>query len=97
MTRNTDTFDFMDDNRRERGRFGDNESVRGNDSVRSDLVDLTLQLRDERPLAIAVSDPAKPGMKWVWLPKSKIEFVSKGAGVIEVAMPSWLAKEKQLI
>lgn len=95
MTRNT--FNFMDDNKRERGRFGDNESIRGNESVRSDLVDFTLQLRDERPLAIAVSDPTKPHAKAIWLPKSQIEYVAKGKGVVEVTMQSWLAREKGLL
>lgn len=91
-----DTFDKFHE-RDNRGLFGDDESIRGNDSVRSDLVDLTLELREERPLAIAVSDPAKPKNKWVWLPKSKIEFSAKGRGIVEVTMPGWLAREKGLI
>lgn len=33
-----DVFDFMHDHSRGRSRFGDNESIRGNDSVRSDLI-----------------------------------------------------------
>lgn len=81
----------------ERGRFGDNESVRGNDSVRSDLVDLTLILRQDKPLAIAVSDPAKPQSKWIWLPKSKIEYESIGQGNVSVTLPGWMAKEKGLV
>lgn len=92
-----DTFDAFQSP--ERGRFGDNESssIRGNDSVRSDLVDLTLILRSDKPLAIAVSDPASSKSAWIWLPKSKIEFVPKGKGRVEVTLPSWLAKEKGLI
>jgi hypothetical protein len=93
MTR--DTFDMFQ--RPDRGRFGDNESIRGNDSVRSDLVDLTLNFRSETPLAIAVTDPATAKSKWVWLPKSGIEFEAKGKGFVEVTMPASLAKEKGLI
>lgn len=95
MTR--DTFDMFQD--KPRGRFGDNESdspIRGNDSVRSDLVDLTLVLRSQRPLAIAVSDPEGRG-DWIWLPKSKIEYVMKDATTVEVSMPKWLAKDKGLL
>ncbi len=93
MTR--DTFDMFE--RPARGRFGDNESesVRGNDSVRSDLVDLELVYRDQKPLALAVSLHGKK--KWVWLPKSKIEFEKTGAFEVKVTMPTWLAKDKELI
>lgn len=92
-----DAFDIFET--KDRGRFGDNEStsIRGNDSVRSDLVDLTLNLRDETPLAIAVTDPASAKSKWIWLPKSKIEYEAKGRGKVEVTLPGWLAKEKGLI
>lgn len=95
MTR--DTFDMFAPP--SRGRFGDNESdsIRGNDSGRSDLVDLTLILRDDRPLSIAVTQMQGAGARWIFLPKSKIEYVAKGKGVIEVTLPTWLAKEKGLI
>ena len=96
MTR--DTFDLFQE--KERGRFGDNESesMRGNDSARSDLVDLRLMLREERPLSIAVVDPAKPGaQKWIWLPRSKIEIEFVAAGYVDVTLPAWLAKEKGLV
>lgn len=86
---------------RDRGRFGENECgndrITGNDSVRSDLVDLTLTLRHEKPLAIAVTDPAQAQAKWIWLPKSKIEFERKGGMTIVVTLPGWLAKEKGLV
>lgn len=86
----------------ERGRFGDNEQQhrpgRGpRVTGASDLVDLTLELRQEKPLAIAVTNPAKPGGKWIWLPKSQIEFESKGVGIAVVTLPQWLAHEKGLI
>ena len=93
MTR--DTFDRF--TAPERGRFGDNETIRGNDSVRSDLVDLTLTLRKDKPLAIAVTDPAKPGAAWIWLPKSKIEYQMTSPTVAIVSMPQWLALEKGLV
>ena len=95
MTRSRDTFDMFTPP--DRGRFGDNESVRGNDSVRSDLVDVTLILRDERPLAIAVSQMQGAGAKWIWLPKSKIEFERKANNVVVVTLPGWMAKEKGLV
>lgn len=90
MTR--DTFDMFQ--APDRGRFGENESasIRGNDSVRSDLVDLALVFRDERPLAIAVSEFGR--LKWIWLPKSKIEFEKTSATTVNVTLPGWLAKDK---
>jgi hypothetical protein len=100
MTR--DTLDMFDDGERPRGRFvEDEEQHRPGRGPRvtgaSDLIDLTLELKQDRPLSIGVVDPAKPGAKLVFLPKSQIEFVAKGGGVVEVAMPSWLAKDKGLI
>ncbi len=88
-----DAFDMFQ--RPERGRFGENESVRGNDSVRSDLVDLALIFRDERPLAIAVSDFGHK--EWKWLPKSKIEFEKTSPTTVNVTLPEWLARDKGLI
>lgn len=89
-----DTYDMFQP--RERGRFGD-EEIRGDDSARSDLVDLTLVLRSDKPLAIAISDPSSNKSKWIWLPKSQIEYVGKGKGMIEVTMSAWLAKDKGLM
>jgi hypothetical protein len=97
MARMRDVDEFMRERNETRGRFGDDE-VRGNDSVRSDLVDLTLQLRCERPSSIAVSDPAKPrAAPWTWLPRSQIEIEKKSASVVVVTVPKWLAREKGLI
>lgn len=92
-----DTYDMFSDP--DRGRFGDNESsdIRGNDSVRSDLVDLTLTLQQDRPLALMVTDPAKPGMRWISLPKSLIEYEKLGQGVVKVTIPERFAKAKGLI
>lgn len=95
MIRDTaDMFEALD-----RGCFGDNESqsIRGNDSVRSNLVDVLVMLRDERPLAIAVTQMQGAGAKWIWLPKSKIEFEKRSGGVVEVTLPEWLAKDKGLV
>jgi hypothetical protein len=97
-----DTLDMFNDGEHQRGRFGeDEEQHRPGRGQRvtgaSDLIDLTLELKQDRPLSIGVVDPAKPGTKLVFLPKSQIEFVAKGGGVVEVAMPSWLAKDKGLI
>lgn len=91
MTR--DTFDRFQPP--ERGLFGDNESVRGNESVKSDLVDLLLHYRSEKPLALAVSQ--LDSQEWIWLPKSQIEFVRKPQGQVSVTMPQWLAKDKGLV
>lgn len=106
MTR--DTFDAFTPP--DRGRFGDNESaeIRGNDSVRSNLVDLTLALHHQTDKAVLVSmdgDKAKAR----WLPKSKIEIDRLPAGafktarvgapkipVAKVTVPRWLAREKGL-
>jgi hypothetical protein len=98
MTRDTaDMFKQPD-----RGRFGDNErQVRPGKGPRvtgaSDLIDLTLTFRCEKPLAIAVSDPAKPRAPWVWVPKSQVEVQKVDATTVVVTLPEWLAKDKQLI
>jgi hypothetical protein len=96
MTR--DTFDRFQ--QPERGRFGDNESKHSRGprvTGASDLVDLALRLMKNNPLSIAVTDPAKPGSKWIFLPKSQIEYVEKDHGTVIVTLPEWLAREKGLI
>jgi hypothetical protein len=97
-----DTFDLFSPP--DRGRFGENESIRGNDSVRSDLVDLDLVLHNDNPnkKAIAVSlSPATPFERWAWLARSLIEYertgIVKGSALVRVTMPERLAKEKELI
>lgn len=98
-----DTRDMFD--RPERGRFGDNESVRGNDSVRSDLVDLDLILHNDNPSkkAIAVSLQGNtPFEHWVWLPRSVIEYERTGIGVngsalVRVTLPERMATQKGLV
>ena len=95
-----DTFERFE--QPDRGRFGDNESAPSRKAPRvtgaSDLVDLTLQLRFEKPLSVAVTDPAKPQkQEWTWLPKSQIEFEKKGGVAVVVTLPEWLARSKGLV
>lgn len=99
-----DSRDMFDD-RTDRGRFGDNESVRGNNSVRSDLVDLDLILHNDNPnkQAIAVSLRGDtPFAQWVWLPRSLIEYERTGIGVngsalVRVTLPERVAAQKGLV
>lgn len=58
------------------------------------LYDATFEFLEERPLAICVTEDG--GKTKVWLPKSQIEYVQRGA-VVEVTMPIWLAKEKGIV
>jgi hypothetical protein len=100
MTR--DTFDLFQD--KPRGRFGDNELRDDNRVTKSDLVDLDLFLQNDNPdkKAIAVStDRLTPFARWVWLPRSLIEYEHKATArrtvVVRVTLPEQLAKEKGLI
>lgn len=93
-----DTRDMFDPP--ERGRFGENEQNMARRGPRvtgaSDLIDVTLMLREDRPVSIAVTDPNGAQAKWIWLPKSQIEYVHASAGRVVVTLPAWLAKEKGL-
>ena len=94
-----DTFDRFQE--RERGLFGDNEQreQRGHAprvTGSSDLVDLKLLMREDRPASIAVNLPAKPKGPWIWLPKSQIEYARAAGDEVEVTLPQWLAEEKGL-
>ena len=92
---------------RERGRFGDNESdaIRGNDSVRSNLVDLDLILHNDNPVkkAIAVSSRGDtPFEEWIWLARALIEYEARGrdadgSRMVRVTLPKGLAKQKGLV
>jgi hypothetical protein len=99
MTR--DTFDRFQP--QERGLFGDNEheQVRTGRGPRvtgsSDLKDLTLNLHDERPLAICVSDPDKVHGPKIWLPKSLIEYEHAAGGKVVVTLPGWLVEREGLV
>ncbi len=97
-----DSYDMFE--QPERGRFGENEQHRPGRGPKvtgaSDLQDFTLILKYEKPTAIAVVDPAKPSLnngKWIWLPKSQVEFErGRGASVV-VTMPEWLAVDKGFV
>lgn len=98
----TDTFDRFEKGKRERGRFGDNESAppaRGRVSGASDLVDIKVYFvrSTEKAIGIARSDHAG-GI--IWLPKSQCQVEPrepKPNSLCEVTLPQWLAKEKGLL
>ncbi|SRR5216684_2047198 len=95
-----------------RGRFGDNEEeIRSNDSVRSDLHDLEVVLHYGTPKAVLVSLDGKES-KAQWLPRSLIEIDVHNGKYVEgekkngqriecvtatVTLRERLAKEKGLI
>lgn len=56
---------------------------------RSDLVDISAELRHETPNAYLIHD----GDRQVWVPKSLVDH----DGRITFTMPEWLAIEKELI
>jgi hypothetical protein len=101
MTR--DTFDHFQP--KDRGLFGDNEQRESESKVtRSNLCDLDLFCHNDNPSkqAIAVSTDIKtPFAKWIWLPRSLIEYVRTGAVrnciTVRVTLPEPFAKEKGLI
>jgi hypothetical protein len=100
MSRDFDSFDMFQD--KERGRFGENElQSRPGSGPRvtgaSDLVDVTLQLQQDRPLALMVTKPDEPGSKWISLPKSLIEYIDAGGGKVIVTLRRGLAVEKGLV
>lgn len=63
--------------------------------MRSDLYDITVQLKHETPKAILVTD----GVTEDWLAKDLIEYVphTSRRGWYEVTAPEWLLKEKGFI
>lgn len=63
---------------------------------RSNLIDLTVQLHQETPKAILVSDDGD-SEHGVWLAKSLIEFEPKANGIVGVTLPEWLAVERRLV
>ncbi len=64
--------------------------------MRSDLVDIEVQLHHKTDKAVLVSDDGDRSQA-VWLPLSQVEFepTKNGAGI--VTLPEWLATEKGLI
>ncbi len=100
----TDTFDMFAPP--ERGRFGDNELAPDSPTraARANLCDLDLILHNDNPAkkAIAVSlDRGTPFARWVWLPRSLIEYERLGiidaARRVRVTLPESFAKEKGLV
>lgn len=61
---------------------------------KSQLYDASFEFLHETPSAILVTDDG--GKTKHWLPKSQIEYETRG-NVVEVTMPQWLAKEKGII
>ena len=64
--------------------------------MKSDLIDVTMQLHHRTDRAILVSDDGDKDNA-VWLPLSQVEVLTKENGIIEVTMPGWLAVEKGLV
>jgi hypothetical protein len=58
--------------------------------MRSDLVDIAGEIRAETDKAFCFHD----GIRTVWLPKSQCEWDADDG---TMAMPEWLAKDKELI
>lgn len=58
--------------------------------MKSDLVDISGEIREEREKAYLFYD----GTRMVWLPKSQCEWDQDDK---TMAMPLWLAKDKELI
>ena len=70
--------------------------------MKSDLIDVAVQMHAETEKAVLVSDDGDKD-KAVWIPKSQceIEFDSsmkiRGKGSAMITLPEWLAKERGLI
>jgi hypothetical protein len=58
--------------------------------MRSDLVDVAGEIVGETDKAYRFFD----GERTVWLPKSQVEWDAEGG---TMAMPEWLARDKELI
>ena len=77
------------------------------DGVKSDLVDLSVFIREDNSLKeeVAIWDgtmrvddgPYKGREKWAWLPRSEVELEPQPDGTFIVTMPEWLAVEKGLV
>lgn len=62
--------------------------------TRSNIIDLTVELRRETEKAVLVTD----GGDAVWLPRSQIEIDLTDDGKAHVVtLPEWLASEKGLL
>lgn len=63
--------------------------------MKSDLIDITMQIHHRTERAVLASDDGDKD-KAVWLPLSQVEVSMKGGGFAEITMPEWLAVEKGL-
>lgn len=61
--------------------------------MKSDLIDLAVEIRHETARAYLVHD----GHRDVWLPKSMCEVHHEPGKPAIVTLPTWLAKDKELI
>ncbi|MGY6709748.1 MAG: hypothetical protein ACXIVF_15620 [Rhizobiaceae bacterium] len=64
--------------------------------MKSDLVDLTMQMHAMTERAIRVSLDGDDG-KAVWLPLSQVEVLRRPRGMVEITCPEHMALEKGLI
>lgn len=64
--------------------------------MKSDLIDLDVQIHAETERAVLVSDTGDRDDA-VWLPLSQIEVNTRRGSVLEITCPMWLAKDKGLI
>ena len=64
--------------------------------MKSDLVDVTVQVHAWTDRAIRVSDDGDDAHA-VWLPLSQIEVLKRPKGIAIVTMPEWLALKEGLI
>jgi hypothetical protein len=62
--------------------------------MKSDLVDLRLQIYAETENAVLVSDDN--GKTRFWLPKSQVEIDRRLERWAVITMPAWLAEDKRL-
>lgn len=88
------------DQEKPRGLFGERELAATQTPLpcRADRMEFTLQLRNDRPLSIAVTEiGAGQGTPWIFLAKSEISWHGLGKGRVLVQMPQWMAREKGLI
>lgn len=64
--------------------------------MKSDLIDVTVQLHHVTERAVLVSDDGDRE-KAVWIPISQCEVERRPNGIAVVTMPTWLATEKGLV
>lgn len=64
--------------------------------MKSDLIDITVQLLHETERAVLVTDSTPE--KGVWLPRSQVEIEPADMGRLHVVtLPEWLAIERGLV